>query len=195
MSHPGARRIEELAAGRLDRRTAGEVRDHILDCPRCREALVAVRPTALFALLGKDQPAPQPWDVFRRRLRDAIETEQEAVAAPPRRRWRTAALAAAAALLAVAILWPSWRALRQPGATRLEPAVMADAAQPGMDDQVRTGLSRDGVWRGRLPEVAAETALPAVENVESLTARVIDLGVVSDDGMQLVVIVDEEIDL
>lgn len=194
MSHPEARRIEELAEGRLDREVAGEVRDHILACPRCRDALVAIRPTALFALLGGDQPAPEPWAIFRLRMRNTIEKEQ-ALASPPRWRWRTAALGAAAALLAVAILWPAWRTSPESGGTRTGRTVMADAAQPGAEDRARTGLYGEAVWRERLAEAAGEIVLPAVEEVESLTARVIDLGVVTDDGMQLVVIVDEEIDL
>jgi hypothetical protein len=198
MSHPPQDRIRALSEGSLPEAQAAPLRAHLLACRPCRDLLAGERPEALFALLGGERPAPVDWESFGRRLRASIEEEtfRGTLVAFPARRWaRAAALAAAALLLALLALLPLGRgeAPAPSGEARIASAATLEAspaAEPLPEDLVR--ILDEALRRHRALDPLGEP--PVVELVESSTAQVIDLGT-SGSGMQVVLIVDEEIDL
>lgn len=199
MSHPEPRLTRALSEGALSEAEAVPLRRHLLDCASCRAHLVEDRPEALFGLLGEARPAPVDWEAFGVRLRASLEAEEareKVVAFPPGRWARAAGLAAAALILAFLALLPlgSGEGLGAARGDRLAAAGELPAGpageEPLPEDLVR--ILDEALRRHRALDPSGEP--PAVELVESSTAQVIDLGT-SGSGMQVVLIIDEEIDL
>jgi hypothetical protein len=195
MSHPAPHLIRALSEGSLPEAQAAPLRGHLLGCDSCRALLAGERPEALFALLGGERSAPVDWEAFGRRMRASLEAETSggALLAFPARRWAQAAgLAAAALLLALLALLPLGigDAPALPEGEPMASAAGAETREPLPEDLVR--ILDEALRRHRALDPLAEP--PAVELVESSTAQVIDLGT-SGSGMQVVLIVDEEIDL
>lgn len=194
MSHPEPRLIRALSEGTLPVDEVAPLRGHLLACASCRARLTEERPEALFGLLGGERPAPVDWESFGARLRASLEAEvtRETLVSLPQRRWLQAAgLAAAALLLAVLALLPLGGGEgTETAGEGLLASTDAVREEPLPEDLVR--ILDEALRRHRALDPLGE--LPVVELVESSTAQVIDLGT-SGSGMQVVLIVDEEIDL
>jgi anti-sigma factor RsiW len=193
VSHPSREKLEALAAGELAADAAGPVRGHALTCASCRATLAAIRPTALFALLGGDPPAPVDWAAFHERLRATIDAPVEHAErrppAPSLPWWKPAAALAAAAALTFALLAPVLRSAD---------GVVALAARRPAAPLERPGLAATPVETAELPAgfwEALGDVVPPVEGVESRDARVYDLSTALDDGGAVVLIVDESLEL
>jgi hypothetical protein len=194
VSHATPALLRSLAEGELSEAEAAPLRRHLRSCASCRARLVERRPEALFTLLGGERPAPVDWESFGRRLRASLEAEGKLAAFPSRRWVRAASLAAAALLLAFLALLPLGLG-DAPGTGPVAdlagaPPVLPADQEPLPEDLVR--ILDEALRRHRALDPLGDP--PTVELVESSTAQVYDLGT-SGSGMQVVLIVDEELDL
>jgi hypothetical protein len=192
VSHPAPRLLRSLAEGELSEVQASPLRDHLRSCASCRAVLTEERPEALFTLLGGERPAPVDWESFSSRLRASLRAEPKVLAFPPRRRVQAVALAAAALLLAFLTLIPLGPG--EPEAP-LRVAAGGEGSAAALEEPLPEDLVRildEALRRHRALDPDRDP--PVVELVESDTAQVFDMGT-TGSGMQVVLIVDEELDL
>jgi hypothetical protein len=153
----------------LEGAAGDRVRDHVAACERCRTRVADAR-TALdwTALAAVPEPIPSYWDVFRRRVAQALV---EAPAARSRRPLWAAAALAGAAMIAVLMIGPG-------------PA-------PAPVPSPATAVVSLPAWSA-LPPADEDPALPILEQVAPTVAAAMPAADCSDVSECVVGLTDDE---